>query len=475
MTFNWVKARQTKYWTYVVVYVLVILLVLAGVNFLANRYDRSWDSTANKQFSLSDQTIKEVRGLKRDVHATYFGSNETFTNARDLLERYASLNPRFHVEYIDPERKPALAKAAGYRPDATILMNSGDRREAAKSLSEEEVTGALIRSLKSGARNVCVLNVAGEHRIDDEGDGGYAFLKQVLERDNYTVRSIDLKPAAPDASKPLAIGQTPAEANVEIPKDCTVVIVGGPSLDYSPAVVTALKNYVENGGRAMILLDSVLKIGREQPPAENAGLTKLLSDWGVTVNKDLVLDLSGVGELLRLPPEVPMILSYDSHPITQPLNRVATAFPLARSLTIKSGDRTTISKLFGTNEDSVAVTSVGPGGAIDPKKGTKGPLTLAVAGTFNGATPGRFVVVGTSLWSQNSMLGSRSLDNRDLLANMVNWLASDEDLISIRPKAPEDRPLNITNGNLKSMFWLSFVIFPLGVVALGMATWWKRR
>jgi ABC-type uncharacterized transport system involved in gliding motility auxiliary subunit len=73
------------------------------------------------------------------------------------------------------------------------------------------------------------------------------------------------------------------------------------------------------------------------------------------------------------------------------------------------------------------------------------------------------------------MLGSRSLANRDLLANMVNWLASDEDLISIRPKSPEDRPLNITARGLTSVFWLSFVIFPLGVVAIGMATWWKRR
>jgi ABC-type uncharacterized transport system involved in gliding motility auxiliary subunit len=62
-----------------------------------------------------------------------------------------------------------------------------------------------------------------------------------------------------------------------------------------------------------------------------------------------------------------------------------------------------------------------------------------------------------------------------MLANMMNWLSSDEDLISIRPKSPEDRPLNVTNTNLKSIFWLSFVIFPLGVVAIGMATWWKRR
>jgi ABC-type uncharacterized transport system involved in gliding motility auxiliary subunit len=201
----------------------------------------------------------------------------------------------------------------------------------------------------------------------------------------------------------------------------------------------------------------------------------VLEEWGVTVNPDLVLDLSGMGELFGLRPEIPLVMTYESHPITQPLTRVPTAYPLARSLDTKSGDKTTVSKLFGTTDDSIAVTSIGPGGSIDPKKGKKGPLTLAAAGTYNGATPGRFVVVGTSLWSQNSMLGSRSLGNRDLLANMINWLSSDEDLISIRPKVPEDRPLNLTQRNLTSIFWLSFVIFPLGVVAIGMATWWKRR
>jgi len=475
MAAKWIQARQTKYWSYAGTYLVVILAILGGVNFLANRYDKSYDSTANKQFSLADQTIKVVTGLKRDVKFTYFGRNEEFGNARDLLDRYSALSPKLHVTYIDPERKPAQAKAADYRADATVMVDSGVRKEAAKSLSEEEITGALIRSLKSGARNVCVLSAANEHSIDEEGNGGYSYMKQLLQQDNYVVKTVNLKPAAPDASKPLAVGQTPAAASVEIPKDCTVLVVGGPQLDYSPAAVAALKSYEEGGGRELIMLDSVMKIGRDEPPADNAELVKLLDDWGVTVNKDLALDLSGVGELLRLPPEVPMILSYESHPITQPLARVPTAFPLARSLDTKSGDKTTVSKLFGTTEDSVAVTSIGPGGAIDPKKGKKGPITLAAAGTYNGATPGRFVVLGTSLWSQNSMLGSRSLGNRDLLANMINWLSSDEDLISIRPKAPEDRPLNITNGNLRSIFWLSFVIFPLGVVAIGMATWWKRR
>ena len=161
MNAKWLKARQTKYWTYAGTYIVVILAVLAAVNFLASRYDKSYDTTANKQFSLSDQTLKVVKGLKRDLHATYFGDTGSFPGARDVLGRYAGLSPRFHVTYVDAERKPAIAKAAGYRPDSPVLIDSGVRKEAAKSLSEEEITGAIIRSLKSGERNVCVLNAAG--------------------------------------------------------------------------------------------------------------------------------------------------------------------------------------------------------------------------------------------------------------------------------------------------------------------------
>jgi ABC-type uncharacterized transport system involved in gliding motility auxiliary subunit len=59
--------------------------------------------------------------------------------------------------------------------------------------------------------------------------------------------------------------------------------------------------------------------------------------------------------------------------------------------------------------------------------------------------------------------------------NSINWLASDEDLISIRPKTPEDQQLNVSGQRLAILFWLSIFIFPLMVVSFGLATWWKRR
>ena len=83
------------------------------------------------------------------------------------------------------------------------------------------------------------------------------------------------------------------------------------------------------------------------------------------------------------------------------------------------------------------------------------------------------VVFGDSDFAANAYLGFSG--NRDLFMNMINWLTSDEDLISIRPKSPEDRPLTMTTQKLNLLFWLSVVIFPLGVVGFGLATWWKRR
>lgn len=475
---NWMKARQTKYAAYASVYILVILAVLAAANFLANRYDKSYDSTANKQFSLSDQSVKVVKGLKSDARIIYFDEQSRFASAHNLLDRYSNLSPKVHVEYIDPVKRPQSAKAAGYSRDTTILVDSGVRKEAAKSLTEEEITGALIRSLKSGERNVCFLSVGGEHSLDEQQGGGFSALKTLLERDNYKTRTITPKSSTPETDKSVTIGQKPV-GNVEIPKDCTVLVVGGPQVPYTQAVVDAVKGYIEGGGRVLFMLDDSLKVGREQPPPDSQELLKLLADWGVTVDKDLVLDLSGIGQIFGLGPEIPVIAQYESHVITRPLQGIPSAFPLARSLDVKSTGNSTVEKLFGTTDNSVAVSELPANGRLGNKeleKAKKGPLTLAAAGTVSsGATKGRFIVTGTSQWAVNSLAGSGRLGNRDLFSNMINWLASDEDLISIRPKEPANQPLNVNARRASMMFWLSVVFFPMAVVGIGLGTWWKRR
>ena len=452
------KARQTKYVGYVTLYILVALAVATIANMLANRYDKSYDATANKQYSLSEQTVKVVKGLKQDATITYFAQDSQFASAKDKLDMYANLSPKLHVVYIDPDKKPLVAQKAGFKNLNTAIVQVGANKNEAKSLSEEDLTGALIRDLKNTTRTVCFVTGSGEHQIDDSARTGYSRLKELIGKDDYQGKSIDLLQKA------------------EVPGDCTVVVVGGPRGDYQQPEVDALKKYVEDGGRALFLLDPPLKVGRDEI-GDNDALSTVLTSWGVTPNKDLILDFNPIGQAVGLGPQVPLVTSYDSHPIVDPMKGTATGFPLSRSLDTKNGDKTTVAKLFNSSDSSLSTAKL-DSDRIDPSdpKNKKGPLTIAAAGTYKTGkdnSQGRFVVVGSSQWAANSFLGFNG--NRDLALNAINWLSSDEDLISIRPKEPQDRKLAMNKAQVRWVGITSLLLIPLLVIGTGLSVWWRRR
>lgn len=458
MNTEWMKARQTKYAAYVTIYVVVILTVVVVANFLANRYDKTYDATSNKRFSLSDQTKKVVGELKQDVTIQYFDRPSGMQAGKDLLDRYANLSPKVHVEYVDLMKQPQLARAANVSREGEAVVEMSGKKEEAKTFDEEGITGAMIRALKGGARTVYVVTGSGERRVDDTGADGLSDLQAALQKDDYEVKPLDLLQKA------------------EVPADCTVLIVAGPSGDYVQPEVDAIKKYVEGGGRAMFMLDPPLKIGRKEI-SDNKALTDLVTSWGVTPEKDLLLDENPLAQLVGLGPEVPLVTTYESHQIVNDLAGTATGFPLSRSLDIKNENHTSVSKLFATSASSFSTYNLSSAEIrIDPNKDKKGPFTLAAAGTYDTGKPnnqGRFIVVGDSRWASNSFL--RFNGNRNLALNMMNWLSSDEDLISIRPKEQDDRRINLTRAQFLMVRSVSQFLLPLIVIIGGVMVWAKRR
>jgi ABC-type uncharacterized transport system involved in gliding motility auxiliary subunit len=201
----------------------------------------------------------------------------------------------------------------------------------------------------------------------------------------------------------------------------------------------------------------------------------VLDSWGVKMDKDLVLDLSGVGQLFGLGPELPIVTKYQSHAIVNDMKDQATGFPIVRSMQVSNGDKTMVSALFSTTDDAVATENL-KAPNVNVKAAKPGARILAAAGTYTSGKEngnGRFVVVGTSRWIGNGFLTFNG--NRDLYLNMLNWLSSDEDLISIRPKDPEDRRLNMNPRQATMLFYGSVVLLPLAIIVAGVGVWWKRR
>ena len=457
MNSRWIEARQTKYAAYVTVYLAVILAIVSVANVLANRYNKSYDSTSNKRYSLSDQTAKIVKGLSQTAAITYYDKTSSFPAAKDLLERYTTLSPKVHLDYVDPDKSPQAARAAGITKYGTTIVQIGAKKEEAKNMTEEDVTGAFIRDLKNNTRTVCFVSGSGEHQIDDSERNGFSKLKDVLGKDDYTIKSISLLEKA------------------EVPADCTVIVVGGPKNDYQQPEVDAIKKYVEQGGRALFLLDPPLKIGK--PTADNEALANVLQGWGVTAEKDLLLDENPVGQLMGVGPQVALISSYASHPIVNEMKGTATGFPLSRTLTIKNTDKSTVQKLFDSSDTSFATTKLdSPNVSVNDPGNKKGPLTIAAAGSYKTDkenSEGRFVVVGTSIWASNSFLNFNG--NSDFASNAMNWLSSDEDLISIRPKAQEDRKVTMTRAQFGWVRLSSQFLLPAALLLAGLSVWWRRR
>jgi gliding motility-associatede transport system auxiliary component len=442
--------------TNLVIYTAVVVAIVVLVNWFVDRHDHRWDLTPSKRYSLSPQSQKLLKDLDRDVTIYVFDRERSFGERRDALGMYSTASRRVTVRYVDPDRQPGLAKQYGVRTYGTIVVTAGDRHFEAQGDTEEGITNALIRVLK-GQKTAYFIQGHGERDIDSSDRGGYDRIKKALESENNQI-------------KPLVLMQ-----KLEIPADCSLLVIAGPRNDYLQPEVDAIKKYVSGGGRLLMLLD---------PGTDLPNLTKLLADWNVTLHNDLVVDLNPVAQIFGTEPTMPLVVKYGSNPIVQPLARMATLFPFARSMTVGKEYKA------GVTVDSLAETSAESFGYedFDPKmrqvslsfrngKDIKGPLSLAVAGTLTGEgakkSEGRFVAAGTSSLAANAYLGFQG--NRDLFMNMVNWLSAEEDLISIRPQPPESQHLNMTSAQMREVFWLGVVGVPLLIVMAGTIVWWERR
>src|ERR1700691_105699 len=124
---SWMKARQTKFAAYTTVYILIVLAVVGGLNFLTNRYNKTYDTTSSKQFTLSDQTLKIAKNLKQDVNISYWDQPTSFQAAHDLLDRYKNLSPKIDIRYEDLDKNVTKARAAGVTRRGAVLVQTGGK------------------------------------------------------------------------------------------------------------------------------------------------------------------------------------------------------------------------------------------------------------------------------------------------------------------------------------------------------------
>lgn len=466
--------RQTRYGTMAAASVLIVLGILVAVNYIGVRQNKRWDLTSSKQFSLSDQTRGVLSKLDSRLDVLVFAKELDFQEWQDRLKEYSYASKQVSAQYIDPDKKPAVARQNQVQQYGTVVFAYKGRTERVTSNSEQDLTNGIIKVVSGQQKKVYFTQGHGERDAASQQRDGYNGVSTALGRENYAVDKVVL-----------------AQTN-QVPDDAMVVVVAGPKTDFFQGEIDALKKYLSKSGKLLLELDPPDKL-------DGPSLTSLIAlarEWGIDVGDGVVVDTSGIGRLIGTDESVPVAATYPQHPITDRFN-LLTAFPLARPVLPASGSVAgghVAQTVVQTSERSWAESDVKAlltTGAVrfDESKGDRqGPVSIAAAVTAPGTSsespkPGdtadapkpevRVVVIGDSDFAANSGLGIQG--NRDLFMNIVGWLSQQENLIAIRPKEPEDRRLTLTSAQQTNVAWLVLVLIPCFTFGAGVYTWWRRR
>lgn len=427
---------------------IAFIAILGLLNYLGYRYHKRFDLTPEGLYTLSDQSKKILSGLQKDVRVIKFDKVEDQVLSDQMIV-FKNQTQRLKYERIDPQQKPEVARQFSVQRMGETVIVSGERVERPQATSEQDLINAIMKVTRDQLKTICFVSGHGERDIADADAEGYQAIDKALQNENYQTRSINLV------------------TENQVPADCSVIALSGPKTALFPQEVNLIGKFLDEGGKALIQID----------PDTDPGVTDILKSWNIDLSKDTVIDVSGVGRLFGTGPAVPLVGEYGDHPITRDMKRTATFFPLARSvkkLAGESGGLTQV-ELLKTSERSWGETALqGQDAKFDEGQDNQGPLTLGITTTRKvGDKEARLVVIGDSDFANNNYV--RLAGNGDLFLNTINWLAQEEDLISIRPKSATNRSVTMTESQQRTFFLLVVLIMPLAVIGMGAYVWWKRR
>ncbi|HEU5393822.1 MAG TPA: GldG family protein [Candidatus Methylomirabilis sp.] len=463
------RRRRTAYGLNTALAVLLLLAIVTLVEALSYTHNRRFDLTEGNRQSLSDQSVKVLRGLGQPVKAVIFTAPDRGDRAflENLLRLYAYHSDRFTFELVDLDRNPATARRYGVSAPNTVVIESGAKEEKVLLPTEEKLTNALLKVTREGQRVVYFLQGHGEGEVGNTDRPGFSQARDAIQGANYEVKELLLL------------------REKDVPENAAVLVVAGPKRDPLPAELTALERYVQRGGKLLVLLD----------PYQAPALATLLEKYGIRPGRDVIVDrLSRVlgGDYL-----IPVVTQYESHPITKEFT-LASFFPFARTVDAASSppQGVTVQVLGRTGEGSWAETdqeTLNRGQArFDAGKDRRGPVPVGAVATVEvtppakkgearaaagseqaGGRKARIVAYGTAAFASNNYLNLSG--NRDLFLNSISWLAEEEDLVSIRPREAKFTPVILTAGQGQAAFWVGVILPPAVVLLAGVGVGIRRR
>jgi hypothetical protein len=462
---------------------LLALAIVVTVNVVGHRFDKRWDLTEDKKYTLSQQSADIAAKLDREVEVIAFFQTgmPDGDNFRNLMGEYQDHTTLLKVEYKDPYENPLLAQeyklTSAY---GTVVLKAGDHEQRVESKFDEEAfTNALIKVTSEVEHTVCFVEGHNELDMNDESSQtGLGGVRLKLEGQNYLPRKIQLLSGTPK------------------PDDCKVVVLASPQVDPLAGEMDKLAEYVAAGGNLVVLLDPQLA------PNTAADMAR----YGIAVGNDVVIEGDPARQVMGGDPTFVALdpTSLGTHAITEKL-KGGMIMRLVRSVgagtpvsgvdvvelahtTDKSWGETNLTSEGWEPDGTDRVGNV-PVAAVAEVKDPANLVTRTVTTPAEGApTPsvavstepelprkagGKVVVYGDGDFASNLLVLTGL--NQDLLLNAVAWMVGEADQVSIRTNEAGKGRLSLDVVSTLLSGTLALVVFPGVTIAGAIGTWLARR
>jgi len=493
-----VRISRFRIGTGVLIQSVLMIMVVALINYLGYHYYLRVDLSRSQQFRLAMATKQTIRELKQPVKVIVYFSPSSMgpevliakdvTNLLKELQFAAKKN--MEIEYVDPMRNLARARELqaqyqfGANENIVILeyggrtkflqlaemgdfdlvpmMGGGEPRVLAFR-GEQVFTSALLGLLDPEERRIYFTTGHGEPIFVDEGP--LSIFAQYAERLNASVQ-------------PLNLGATKV-----VPQDASVVVIPGPRFDFPPDQIRALEEYWKGDGRVLLLLN---------PDGDTPNLDGLAARLGVEPLPQRVLRTVPLGFAVGILRDV--VGEYlPGNEVTKRLEGVNGYFPdPVQPLRLPEGGSSeeggVLRALVRAQEDywgeTEFVTDENRGVRYDDGVDTGFPVILAAAVERAGIRDERvevpaakMVVVGNALFATNTGLSGPdgSVANLDFLMSSLNWLMDRSKLTGVVPKPPREFVFALSDAQVGRISLFTMILIPGGAALLGVLVWWRRR
>jgi ABC-type uncharacterized transport system involved in gliding motility auxiliary subunit len=333
-------------------------------------------------------------------------------------------------------------RKASIKNNGEMVVEFGGRSEHITILNEQTLSSALLRLAHNKNQLLMYLGGHGERKLDGAANHDLGEFGARLQQLGYRTSSLNL-----------AVAQ-------EVPANTSMLVLTHPQTKLMPGEVSKLLRYIDNGGNLLWLVDA--------EPLR--GLEPLAEKLGITFMPGIVIDPSS--QEMNAPLNWTIGSGYPQHAITRNFDLI-TVYPDALALSVEPNNEWETHMLVeGAARGWVSENRSSK--RFDKNRDIPGPADLAVTLQRNvNNREQRIIVVGSGAFLANVYSGNGG--NLDLGVNMVNWLANEERLIAIQPRAAKDGKITLSRNQLTVLSVSFLVVLPLLLVAMGALQWWRRK